>query len=269
MPAAGFVMVPAWVRTTDLTGVSKLVYISLLAHADQGGTCWPSHRRLARESASSVRTVQRALCDLRDRGLVTWEPRVSDDGSPMSNLYRLTDPYVTVADPPVTVTQGVGHADRGATSEGPGGPVTVADELDPSELDPLNQTQGTLTLAVEPPDRFDEFWAIYPRKVSKPDARKAWTTALKRTDAQTVIDGAHRYADDPNRDPSYTKHPGTWLRNDCWNDGPLPARGRTSHAVSTGSSRALSTLELARRYAEQEAQEGAHRAAIADRPAAG
>jgi hypothetical protein len=71
---------------------------------------------------------------------------------------------------------------------------------------------------------FDEFWAAYPRSGSKPTALKSFARALKRADAETIIEGAKRYAADPNRDPSYTKLPATWLNNDCWADPPLPTR---------------------------------------------
>jgi len=70
---------------------------------------------------------------------------------------------------------------------------------------------------------FDEFWSVYPRREKKPDALRSYTKALKRSTAQSLIDGATRYAQDPNRNPGYTKLPATWLNNDCWNDPLQPA----------------------------------------------
>src|SRR6058998_973317 len=37
---------------------------------------------------------------------------------------------------------------------------------------------------------FDEFWAAYPRKTDKGNARKAWDKAVKKTDAQVIIAAA-------------------------------------------------------------------------------
>jgi hypothetical protein len=72
---------------------------------------------------------------------------------------------------------------------------------------------------------FDEFWKNYPRRAGKIKAKDAFRKVLKTTDAQTVIDGAKRYADDPNRQDEFTAHPTTWLREGRWEDDPLPERG--------------------------------------------
>jgi len=70
---------------------------------------------------------------------------------------------------------------------------------------------------------FDKFWAIYPRRASKPTALAAFTKATKKATVAEIVDGASRYATDPNRVDAYTKLPATWLNQECWNDPPLPA----------------------------------------------
>lgn len=74
------------------------------------------------------------------------------------------------------------------------------------------------------PAGFAEFWATYPRKVGKPKAAVAFAKACSRADPASVIDGAERYAADPNRLDEFTAHPTTWLNRDGWNDAPLPER---------------------------------------------
>jgi hypothetical protein len=69
---------------------------------------------------------------------------------------------------------------------------------------------------------FERFWEIYPRKQGKADALKAFTTI--DIDPTTIINGALKYRDDPNRLAAFTKMPGTWLRAGCWDDEPLPER---------------------------------------------
>lgn len=71
---------------------------------------------------------------------------------------------------------------------------------------------------------FNNFWEIYPRKASKAEAVKSFTKAMKSNDAESIIAGAIRYANDPNRVDAYTKLPATWLNQECWNDAPLPSR---------------------------------------------
>ena len=71
---------------------------------------------------------------------------------------------------------------------------------------------------------FNNFWEIYPRKASKAEAVKSFIKAMKSNDAELIIAGATRYANDPNRVDAYTKLPATWLNQECWNDTPLPSR---------------------------------------------
>lgn len=68
---------------------------------------------------------------------------------------------------------------------------------------------------------FCAFWDVYPRKVAKGQARKAYKTAVVKrgVDPKEIILGAERYRDDrrrKSRDIEYTKHPGTWLNGECW-----------------------------------------------------
>lgn len=75
---------------------------------------------------------------------------------------------------------------------------------------------------------FDEFWKVYPRKVGKQAAEKAFAKAAKTTEPNVIIAGAARYADDPNRVDAFTAHPTTWLNAGRWNDEPLPERIKTA-----------------------------------------
>lgn len=102
----------------------------------------------------------------------------------------------------------------------------------PSRPDPTNKEK---TSSPSPPatvyditarSSFDEFWSIYPRKVGKEAAKKAFAKATKHAGSEVVIDGARRFADDPNlpEDKTYIPHPSTWLNRGSWEDEQLPAR---------------------------------------------
>lgn len=71
---------------------------------------------------------------------------------------------------------------------------------------------------------FNEFWSVYPRKVGKQDAIKAYVRALRLTTAEQITEGAKRYANDANRLPQYTAHPATWLNRGGWEDESIPNR---------------------------------------------
>jgi hypothetical protein len=69
-------------------------------------------------------------------------------------------------------------------------------------------------------EAFERFWAVYPKRVAKEAARKAFAKAVENgTTVETLIAGAQRYAvKRQGQDPKYTKHPATWLNGGCWQD---------------------------------------------------
>jgi len=75
---------------------------------------------------------------------------------------------------------------------------------------------------------FEAFWSFYPKKVDKGAARRAFRKAAKTTDSAVIVDGAGRYAEDPNLpEKQFIKNPATWLNAEAWNNGPLPKRKKT------------------------------------------
>jgi hypothetical protein len=88
-------------------------------------------------------------------------------------------------------------------------------------LDQATKPRSTQTTV---PDRFDEFWAAYPRKKDKGHARTAWAKALKRgADPQKIIAAAAAFRADPERIRSgdqYTPYPSTWLNGERYSDEP-------------------------------------------------
>ena len=71
---------------------------------------------------------------------------------------------------------------------------------------------------------FEKFWNTYPIKIGKASALKAWTKATKKNTPDLIIEGAERYAKDPNREAEFTAHPATWLNGERWLDQPLPPK---------------------------------------------
>jgi hypothetical protein len=71
---------------------------------------------------------------------------------------------------------------------------------------------------------FDNFWNTYPRKVGKDSAKRAFVKAAKTVDANVILKGAARLAQDPNLpDPQYVPYPATWINRGGWDDEPYPA----------------------------------------------
>lgn len=97
----------------------------------------------------------------------------------------------------------------------------------------LSEHNKELSIIDESTTAFECFWNIYPRKVGKDAARKAFRKAATGTDWKIIIDGARRYAADPNREAEFTAHPTTWINAGRWSDEPLPARGNKQPAYTT------------------------------------
>ena len=77
------------------------------------------------------------------------------------------------------------------------------------------------TSNLSPNGGFDSFWKVYPRKLAKKPALKAYLNALKRAKAEEIAAGAERYATAVRgKEPEFIKHASTWLNADCWTDEP-------------------------------------------------
>lgn len=67
---------------------------------------------------------------------------------------------------------------------------------------------------------FDQFWIIYPRKVAKKAALKAWNKIKPELYPKiiAVISNGYEWSSDPQHIP----HPATWLNGERWNDLQYP-----------------------------------------------
>jgi hypothetical protein len=78
------------------------------------------------------------------------------------------------------------------------------------------------------PDLFDEFWALYPKKLKKADARKSWQTKVIKTktppDQVLAALRSHIVQWQTEREyPRFVPHPTTWLNGRRWHDEPQQA----------------------------------------------
>jgi hypothetical protein len=73
----------------------------------------------------------------------------------------------------------------------------------------------------------DGFWPVYPKRVDKGAARKAYRAARKKTSVDVIGAGVLRYAAErAGQDPTYTKGPAKWLNDEAWaNESASKANG--------------------------------------------
>lgn len=227
---------------TELPTVEKMVLLVIADHAnDEGTQSYPSQQTIATKASISVRTVQRSVNTLVEKGYIRvfkgqgGSANCRDDRRPhlyQININKLRHDTVTTREA------------RPDTDDTNGATITT---LTGRQSRPMNHPNEP---SIETPG-FDEFWEVYPLKVGKGAARKAFEKATRRIPATIIIRGATRYKLDPNRVQAYTAHATTWLNGERWSDQPLPPR------VLTAEEKREKELQASREKSEREKQEAA------------
>ena len=65
---------------------------------------------------------------------------------------------------------------------------------------------------------FNEFWDRYDKKVSKKDAKRAWSKLNKRQRLEILNDDIIERYKESTPDKQYRLHPATWLNGEHWDD---------------------------------------------------
>lgn len=208
-----FTMVPnALIRDEETPPSAKLLLIYLLSHKI-GYQILDS--QIMRESGLGREALRTARKRLEEIGFIELVRVRNDDKSLGGYRYELQDARGWFAT--------VGHPTVGEPTVGQ---PTVGNPPDNRKLIPKKIKVKNTSLENTSEHDFNEFWSVYPKRADKPAAMRAFEKAMKRVSLETLLDGARRYRDDPNRDAAFTKNPGTWLNADAWDNPPEPARGR-------------------------------------------
>jgi len=68
-------------------------------------------------------------------------------------------------------------------------------------------------------DGFDAWYKLYPRKVARAAAERAWAKAVKKVEAEKIVAGLeHQLSALKAKDKEYIPHPATWLNQERWDD---------------------------------------------------
>jgi hypothetical protein len=96
------------------------------------------------------------------------------------------------------------------------GVTRVEDKPLPTEIEPQEGKKENARAALSP--GFDEFWSLFPNKVGKAEAVKAFAKAAKLVDLATMMAGLRRYV--AKTDDRPWCNPATWLNQARWDDQP-------------------------------------------------
>jgi hypothetical protein len=164
---------------------------------DQGA--WPSISTLARYANASERSVKRDIQELVELG----ELKVELQNAPTRQQYK-TNLYW------ITISSGVTDSASGVTDW-----VSRGDSSGKSGVTPVGTQNINITIK-EPSlksdlDSFETFWLLYPKKVAKADALKAWKQVTKKKTADEMIKLVKAYSESKLPDQQYIPYPASWL----------------------------------------------------------
>lgn len=229
----------AWSQK-DLRPAEKLVLLSLADRAAEDSTCFPSNKRLQDDTGLDRKTIITCIQALIDRGLVcdTGERRGQ---TKQIRVLKLVGVGLRENNSPESGTvPKVEQSPKRNSSENGTVPKT---DIETGErvpfFPPKGPKNGTRNLSGNLPDKrtyqtiahaqvktcaFDEFWAAYPRKKSKGQARRTWENLEKKRELPDLgvilaAIAAAKAGQDWQRDGGkFIPYPATWLNATGWED---------------------------------------------------
>lgn len=192
---------------------------------DEGGSLYPSIRKLAVKMRQTERQAQRVMRSLESEGWITVVGNFNGGAPGTTRHYRLNVdklaamPLVDSAqtgDVDVTPKSETGDilGNRRVTSAVETGDADVTlSVIEPSVRTVSKNTSSLVTYS----DDFEQAWSLYPKRpgASKKDAFKAWRARLSQgVTADQMIDGVKRYARYcaiTKTEPQYIKQPATFF----------------------------------------------------------
>ena len=210
------------VGVTSLSAAERGVYVSLIARIyDCEGPIKHDDVRLARECGLPIRNFRRALAGLVETGKLTLSDGMIFNERAKNELTERTNRSLTASQS--ANSRWKKHKEKQQTldtsalppqCEGNATRAPVLQSQSQTRANALVKNAGA-TLASE--NDFDLFWTIWPNKVGKPAAQKAFARVAGELDA--ISSGVQRYIRDKPADRSWL-NPATFLNQRRWEDQP-------------------------------------------------
>lgn len=235
---AYYAVIPASVRyDRDLRPNAKLLYGELTSLCNSSGYCWATNEYFAELFDLSVPTVSRLISQLAGKGYIRCEMATTDTGSER----RI---YAGI----FTVQGGIDKNDKTP----PGGSTQKEQEGSyQKEQDPTSKNNKYIYPPYSPPtvdgpvkakrkrepkmvaqyfpERFEQFWAIYPGGGSRARAVAAWDNLKPSNELiDTMAHALHRQMKTQQwKDGIGIPHASTWLSQKRWTDKLPPPKKNT------------------------------------------
>lgn len=214
-------------QSSPYKGERLLLHLALADFANDEGFCWPSQTTLAKKARCSNNWVRLSITQMVKDGLVrVVEPAGAGRGK--------VGKYQLLGHSAETHTQ-LGYSEEGHTVR------RERPHSDTSDTYILNRQEPSLTRA-----EFETIWKLYPRKVAKGAAWRAWQKMMQSPEPptlDTLTTAIDLYAKSIT-EMRYCAHMATWIGQQRWLDdvdlsatSSVPARieARISDAMAHGN----------------------------------
>lgn len=185
----------------DLSPSQKIVLLMLSNRHNPDYGCFPSTSRMAKDCNMSKSSIFNHLNVLESKGLIERIGRVRHNGQQTSNLYNLH------------INKGVQNLQGGGVEFG----QPTVQNLDTNNHVINNHVNEPILRSVS--IAFNHFWLMYPRKVGKTNAEKAFSKASHAVGVDKILEAVKPYADSvSHKEKKFIPHPATWLNQGRWDD---------------------------------------------------
>jgi Helix-turn-helix domain len=196
-------------RDPSLSMSAKALYCLLCTYADGERSCWPSNETLGEQLGVTDRSIRTLMNELVTAGIVMREARYVEgrQSTSVTHLVDVTSDREEVEFPP--------------EEEALFPPEGEADFL--QNKTSKNKTRGTSSSSPSAtPHGFESWWSLYPRKVGKPEALRAYTRAVEKEAPDVIIAALRQQVGQLGKDLKFCPHPSTWLNQERWADTTEP-----------------------------------------------
>ncbi len=203
----------ALMRYKGISATAKLCWARLAQYAGANGECFPAQKNLAEEIGISEVQVKRVLKELIDDGFILKHcPTGQDRLNHKTNRYYFLWHKCFDANPTEGITSDTSAGIINDTSEG------IVD--DTSIVRESLVRESKKDIYIHQITNFEKFYSMYPRKVGKQAALRAWLKIKPDPSlVEKILQSLNLHCKSEQwQNRQYIPHPATWLNQHRWED---------------------------------------------------
>jgi predicted transcriptional regulator len=155
-----------------------------------------TYGQIERQTTLGRYAINEAIKVLTEKGWLRTERTKKDNGQFGPTSFHILDP----------------EAVDSVASDSSAGDSTMEQPTDIKNTNYLEKTKDKEKHL----EGFDEFWKLYPKKIAKADALKAWNKAIKRKSPDDLLKLTKLYAEGKLPEMTYIPYPASWLNKELY-----------------------------------------------------